>query len=228
MRYVNTAGLLLVIIIVSFKQCFILVDPVVANPLHIQEVEHPPRSPASDISSSYECQGTTLTKPLTFDKRETSTTHIKSTKLSSSVDFVEVTIGSSVLTHATLPNILVLTPITDTQPTGTSIYFRAASRPVLISFFAFHAETRLEAQSVSREGASILAYVTLCTAADHNQVNPDTTIVTLMNNPKGTSLMSAAEDGSVTFSLGLPITLGELAVAIAKVSFGKDMVSDVK
>jgi hypothetical protein len=176
-----------------------------------------------------EYQTSAVAKPHALVSRETSAMCLSSVDLSSSVDFVEVTLGSSTLKHTTLPNIIVLAPVTEAQPTGTSILFRAMSRPVLISFFAFHAETRLEAQSVSREGASILASVTLCSAADDNQVNADTMTVTLMTHGKDPPRKWAEEGGLlVNFSVNLPITLGELAVTIAKVSFGKGVVTDGK
>lgn len=148
---------------------------------------------------------------------------LSSTSLSS-IDFVEVTLGSSIFKHLTLPKIIILSPITEAQPT-TSITFHAVSRPVLISFLAFHAETRLEARDRSRANSSILANV-LCRETDPNQGNRDTTTITLLDDTKASQSKSANENESVTFPLGLPITLGELAVAIAKVSFRKGIVLD--
>lgn len=148
-----------------------------------------------------------------------------SVTLSFPIDFVEVTLGSSILKHTDLPNIIVLAPATETQAAGTSISFRAASLLVLVSFFAFHAETRLEARRILGKRTAILANVTLCSALDDNQVNLDTATVTLVDKD---SQLKPAEDGSISFSLDLPIPLGELAVAVAKVSFGRTIDSDCK
>jgi hypothetical protein len=141
---------------------------------------------------------------------------------SSPIDIVEVTLGFSSLKQRSLPKLIVLARITETGLALPSISFRAASRPVLVSFLALHGESRLEAQS-----ASMLANVKVWTASDRSQVNPDTATVSLMNDNNGSQLRTAdSENGTISFSLELPTTLGKLAVAIAKISFGKGLALD--
>ncbi|KAF8531005.1 hypothetical protein JB92DRAFT_2854529 [Gautieria morchelliformis] len=172
-----------------------------------------------DMSSLGESQADPLIKPLSLPMPG-SPQSPSSDMLSSPIDIVEVTLGSSFIKQMSLPKLIVLTQNAETGLTSSSISFRAASRPVLVSFFALHAETRLEAQSVPT-----LANVKLCTVSDGSQVNSDTATVSLTNDSNDSQLKTA-ESGSISFTLDLPTTLGELAVAIAKVSFGKGLALD--
>lgn len=170
-------------------------------------------------SSLNKLPATVFSKPLPLGISQ----HPSSVTLSSPIDAVEVKLGSSILKHTDFPNVIVLSSATKTDPAGTSISFRATSLLVLVSFFAFHAETRLEPQRVSGGGTAILANVTLFRDAHDNEVNSNTVTVSLINKD---SSFKPTENSLVNFSLDLPIPLSELAVVVAKASFGNGIVSD--
>lgn len=134
---------------------------------------------------------------------------------SSPIGSAEVLLGSSILENASLPNVIVIAA----NPSGTTLTIRAATRPGLISFCAFHAETGIASSHLAppdRECEPVDGHVTLCTITKGDTEVEDVAMISL-----GEDSSSDSASGSVSFPFHLPATFGQLAVAIAKISFAR-------
>ncbi|KAF8525197.1 hypothetical protein BU17DRAFT_84118 [Hysterangium stoloniferum] len=113
---------------------------------------------------------------------------------------IEVMYNNLFLPHINFPRVIIKSP-------GKHLIFRAPSSPLLISFCAFHSETKLELETSAA----------LASSASDLLISLDES--TMMVNEWISETRAEEKDGNVFFRFHSPCTLGELAIAIARVSF---------